>query len=89
MNSYYLKVTCTDGNEVAVSPYVGCDENSVNLLVDNLDNSLFYNFTIKCNNSKASNQLQQLHSVSIYISILNFWIITQVLSYYVIGYETV
>ena len=49
MNSHFLKLTSADGNEVAVSPCVGCDKNSVNLLVDNLDGSSFYNFTIKSN----------------------------------------
>ena len=49
MNSYYLKVTSADGNEVAVSACVGCD-NSVILLVENFDLSSFYNFTINSNN---------------------------------------
>ena len=45
MNTYYLKLTCADGNEVAVSPCVGCDENSVNLLFDNLGKSSFSQFS--------------------------------------------
>ena len=50
MNSYFLKVTSADGNEVAVSTCVEC-YNSVILLVENLDFSSFYNFIIKSNNS--------------------------------------
>ena len=50
MNSYYLKVASADGNEVDVSACVGCD-NSVILLVENLNLSSFYNFTIKSDNS--------------------------------------
>ena len=52
MNSYFLNVTCAEGNEVAVSRCVGCgDDNSVNLLVEKLNFSSFYNFIIKSNNS--------------------------------------
>ena len=51
VNSYFLKVTSADGRDVAVSPCVRCDDNSVNLLVKNLNLSSFYNFIIKSNNS--------------------------------------
>ena len=50
MNSYFLIVTNADGNEVAMSSCVGCDD-SVHLLVKNLSLSSFYNFIIKSNNS--------------------------------------
>ena len=51
MNSYFVTVTSAVGNEVAVSPCVGCNDNSINLLVKNLYLSSFYKLTIKSNNS--------------------------------------
>ena len=72
MNSYFLKVTSADRNEVAVSPCVGCDDNSVNLLVYNLDKSSFYNFTINSNNSVGEQSTTAASFCKQYISILNF-----------------
>ena len=51
VNSYLLTVTSADGNEVAVSPCVGCYDEFVTLLVENLNLSSFYNFTIISSNS--------------------------------------
>ena len=72
MNSYYLKVASADGNEVAVSACVGCD-NSVILLVKILNLSSFYKFIIKCNNRIGE---QSTSAASICEQYINFWIIT-------------
>ena len=72
MNSYYLKVASADGNEVAVSACVGCD-NSVILLVDNLNLSSFYKFIIMSNNSIGE---QSTTAASFCKQYNNFWIIT-------------
>ena len=71
MNSYLLIITSADGNEVAVSPCVGCDDNSVNLLVDNLNMSSFYKLTIKSNNSIGE---QSTTAASFCKQTINFWI---------------
>ena len=71
MNSYFLKVTSADGNEVAVSPCVGCDDNLVNLLVDNLNLSLFYIFIIKSSNSIGEQSTTAASFCKQYISIPN------------------
>ena len=48
MNSYCLTVTNADGNEVTASPCVGSDNEFV---IENLNMSSFYYFTIISNNS--------------------------------------
>ena len=72
MNSYFVIVTSADGNEVAVSLCVGCDDNSVNLLVDNLSFSSFYKLTIKSNNSMGE---QSTTVASFCKYTFNVWII--------------
>ena len=66
-------VTSADGNELTVSLCVGSDENSVNILVHNLDKSLFYYFTIKSNNSIGE---QSTTAASFCKQYINLWIIT-------------
>ena len=51
MNSYCLKVTNAEGNEVAMSLRVRCDDRHVLLLVEDLNESSSYNFTIISSNS--------------------------------------
>ena len=75
MNSYFLIVTNADGNELALSLCVGCDDNSVNLLVENLNLSSFYKFIIKSNNSIGE---QSTTAASFCKQYINFWIITQI-----------
>ena len=67
VNSYLLTVTNANGNEVAVSPCVECD-NSVSLLVENLDLSLFYNFTIKSSNNIGEQSTTAVSFCKQYIS---------------------
>ena len=50
MNSYCLKVTNADGIEVAMYPCIS-DDRHVHLLVDDLNESSSYNFTIMSSNS--------------------------------------
>ena len=51
MNSYCLKVTNAEGNEVAMSLCAKSDVRQVHLLVEDLNESSAYNFTIISNNS--------------------------------------
>ena len=51
MNSYCLKVTNAEGNEVAMSLCVRSDDRHVHLLVEDLNESSSYNFTIISSNS--------------------------------------
>ena len=51
MNSYCVKVTNAEGNKVAKSPCVRSDDRHVHLLVEELNESSSYNFTIISNNS--------------------------------------
>ena len=50
MNSYCLKVTNAEGNKVAMSPCIS-DDRYVHLLVEDLNESSSYNFTIISSNS--------------------------------------
>ena len=50
MNSYCLKVTSAEGNEVAMSPCTSGDGH-VHLLVEDLNENLSFNFTIVSSNS--------------------------------------
>ena len=75
MNSYFLIVTNADGNELAVSACVGCSDNSVHLLVENLNLSSFYKFIIKSNNSIGEHSTTAALFCKQYI---NFWIITKI-----------
>ena len=50
MNSYCLKVTNAEGNEVAMSP-CRSDDRHVHLVVEILIKNLSYNFTIITSNS--------------------------------------
>ena len=50
MNSYCFKVTNAEGNEVAMSLSVRSDERHVHLLVEDLNESSSYNFSIISNN---------------------------------------
>ena len=51
MNSYCLKVTTAEGNEVAMSLCVRSDDTHVHLLVEDLNENSSYNFTIISSNS--------------------------------------
>ena len=51
MNAYSLIVTNAEGNEVAMSLCVSSDDGHVHLLVEDLNESSSYNFTIISNNS--------------------------------------
>ena len=51
MNSYCVTVTNAEGNEVAKSPCVRSDDRHVHLLVEELNESSAYNFTIISSNS--------------------------------------
>ena len=51
MNSYCLKVTNAEGNKVAKSLCARSDVRQVHLLVEDLNESSAYNFTIISNNS--------------------------------------
>ena len=51
MNSYCLKVTNAEGKKVATSLCVRSDDRHVHLLVEDLNESSSYNFTIESNNS--------------------------------------
>ena len=51
MNSYCVRVTNAEGNKVAKSPCVRSDDSHVNLLVEDLNESSSYNFTIISSNS--------------------------------------
>ena len=51
MNSYCLKVTNAEGNKVAMSFCARSDVRQVHLLVEDLNESSAYNFTIISNNS--------------------------------------
>ena len=78
MNSYFLIVTNADGNELGMSLCVGCSDNSVNLLVDNLNLSSFYKFIIKSNNSIGE---QSATAASFCKQYINFRIIILILSF--------
>ena len=51
MNSYSIKVTNAEGNKVAMSLCVTSDDGHVHLLVEDLNESSAYNFTIISSNS--------------------------------------